>query len=66
MKIIELLEPKSVLPDMIGSTKLAVLEELASTLVPGTEGLDLDTVVEVLMERAFELGKKRLLKNGEG
>ena len=51
MKIIDLLEPKSVLPDMIGSTKLAVLEELAGTLVPGPEGLDLDTVVEVLMER---------------
>jgi PTS system nitrogen regulatory IIA component len=51
MKIIELLEKNSILPDMAAITKLAVLEELAATLVPGTEGLDLDTVVEVLMER---------------
>ena len=51
MKIIELLDKNSILPDMAAITKLAVLEELAATLVPGTEGLDLDTVVEVLMER---------------
>jgi PTS system nitrogen regulatory IIA component len=51
MKIIELLDQNSILPDMAATTKLAVLEELAATLVPGTDGLDLDTVVEVLMER---------------
>ena len=51
MKIIELLEPKSVLPDMTATNKLGILEELARPLVPGPEGLDLDTVVEVLMER---------------
>ena len=51
MKIIELLDPNSILPDMAATTKLGVLEELAATLVPGTDDLDLDTVVEVLMER---------------
>ena len=51
MKITELLEPTSILADMTATSKLAVLEELAGTLCPGPEGLDLDTVVEVLMER---------------
>jgi nitrogen PTS system EIIA component len=51
MKISELLEPSAIVPDITATTKLAVLEELARTLVPGPEGLDLDTVVEVLMER---------------
>jgi PTS system nitrogen regulatory IIA component len=51
MKITELLEPSAVVPDITATTKPAVLEELARTLVPGPEGLDLDTVVEVLMER---------------
>ena len=51
MKIIELLDEKSIIPDMEATTKLAVLEELAATLVPGKDRLDLDTVVEVLMER---------------
>jgi nitrogen PTS system EIIA component len=51
MKITDLLEPKAVIPDMTATTKMGVLEELAGTLVPGPEGLDLDTVVEVLMER---------------
>jgi nitrogen PTS system EIIA component len=51
MKIIELLDEKSIIADMTSTTKLGVLEELASTLVPGKDRLDLDTVVEVLMER---------------
>jgi PTS system nitrogen regulatory IIA component len=51
MKIIELLDQNSILPDMAATNKLGVLEELAATLVPGADGLDLDTVVEVLMER---------------
>jgi PTS system nitrogen regulatory IIA component len=51
MNIIELLDQNSILPDMAATTKLGVLEELADTLVPGKDGLDLDTVVEVLMER---------------
>jgi PTS system nitrogen regulatory IIA component len=36
---------------MSATNKQEALEELAATLVPGPEGLDLDTVVEVLMER---------------
>lgn len=51
MKIIDLLDINSIIPDMAADSKLAVLEELAAPLVPGPEGLDLDTVVEVLMER---------------
>jgi PTS system nitrogen regulatory IIA component len=51
MKLIELLDEKAIIPDMEATTKLGVLEELASTLVPGKDRLDLDTVVEVLMER---------------
>jgi PTS system nitrogen regulatory IIA component len=51
MKIIDLLDKNSILPDMAATTKLGVLEELAATLVPGADALDLDTVVEVLMER---------------
>lgn len=51
MKIINLLDPNSIIPDMTATTKLGVLEELAAPLVPGPEGLDLDSVVEVLMER---------------
>jgi len=51
MKITDLLTPSAILPNMAATSKLAVLEELAGTLVPGPDGLDLDTVVEVLMER---------------
>ncbi|MEW6385974.1 MAG: PTS sugar transporter subunit IIA [Thermodesulfobacteriota bacterium] len=51
MKIIELLNQDQVLPDLHATNKRGVLEELAATLVPGSEGLDLLTVVEVLMER---------------
>jgi nitrogen PTS system EIIA component len=51
MKITELLDENSILPDMTATTKLGVLEELAATLVPGQDELDLETVVEVLMER---------------
>ena len=51
MKIIDLLDPSHVVADMSATNKQEALEELAATLVPGPEGLDLDTVVEVLMER---------------
>jgi PTS system nitrogen regulatory IIA component len=51
MKIIELLAPQAILPDLKATDKVGVLRELAATLAPGLEGLDLDTVVEVLMER---------------
>ncbi len=51
MKIIELLGLKGVLPDLQAGNKRGVLEELAGTLVPGPEGLDLQTVMEVLLDR---------------
>lgn len=51
MKIIEILEPSCIIADMAAANKEEALEELAATLVPGPEGLDLATVVEVLMER---------------
>ena len=51
MKIIDLLPPSCILPDLHATTKRGVLEELASTLVAGPEGLNLQTVMEVLLER---------------
>ena len=51
MKIIELLDQSCIIPEMTATSKQEVLEELAATLVPGPENLDLATVVEVLMER---------------
>jgi PTS system nitrogen regulatory IIA component len=51
MKIIELLNLNQILPDLHATNKRGVLEELAATLVPGPEGLDLQAVVEVLMDR---------------
>lgn len=51
MKIIDLLDPKHILPDLQATNKRGVLEELAAPLVPGPDGLDLQKVVEVLLER---------------
>jgi nitrogen PTS system EIIA component len=51
MKVIDLLDPTSIIADMSAISKQEALEELAATLVPGPEGLELNTVVEVLMER---------------
>ncbi len=51
MKIIDLLDQKHILADLHATNKRGVLEELASTLVPGTEGLELQAVVEVLLDR---------------
>ncbi len=51
MHIIDYLKPDCILPNLKNTTKRGVLEELAATLVPGSEGLDLQTVVEVLLER---------------
>jgi PTS system nitrogen regulatory IIA component len=36
---------------MAATDKVGVLKELAATLTPGPDGLDLDSLVEVLMER---------------
>jgi len=51
MKIIDLLTPNCILPDLHATSKRGVLEELAATLVPGPEGLHLQKVVEVLQDR---------------
>ena len=51
MKIIDLLDHNHILADLHATNKRGVLEELASTLVPGTEGLELQSVVEVLLDR---------------
>jgi nitrogen PTS system EIIA component len=51
MKIIDLLAPPRILPDLNANNKRGVLEEVASTLVAGAEGLSLQTVVEVLLDR---------------
>ncbi|MDI6854278.1 MAG: PTS sugar transporter subunit IIA [Deltaproteobacteria bacterium] len=51
MKILELLDRACILPDLKAGNKQEVLEELAAPLVPGPDGLQLKTVVEVLMDR---------------
>ncbi|MBM4274442.1 MAG: PTS sugar transporter subunit IIA [Deltaproteobacteria bacterium] len=51
MKIIELLAPSCILSDLQATTKKGVLEELASPLASGPQGLSLPQVVEVLLER---------------
>jgi PTS system nitrogen regulatory IIA component len=51
MKIIDLLDPKHILPDLHATTKRGVLEELVAPLVPGAPGLDLQAVVDILLER---------------
>jgi PTS system nitrogen regulatory IIA component len=51
MKIIELLAPECILPDMQATSKRAALEELAKPLVPGPDGLEISKVMEVLLDR---------------
>jgi len=51
MKIIELLSQESVLPEMQATNKKGALEELAKTLVPGSDELELNKVMEVLLDR---------------
>jgi len=51
MKITDLLTLNCIVPDLAATDKRAALEELAATLVPGNEGLELGTVVDVLLER---------------
>jgi PTS system nitrogen regulatory IIA component len=51
MKIIDLLDPKCILPDLQASTKRGVLEELAAALVSDQKEATLQNVVEVLLER---------------
>ena len=51
MKIIDLLDPNCILPNLQASSKGEVLEELAAALVSGHKEVNLQTVVEVLLER---------------
>jgi PTS system nitrogen regulatory IIA component len=51
MKIIDFLTENCIIADMTATSKQAALEELAATLIPGPEGLELAKVVDVLMER---------------
>ena len=51
MKIIDLLAPHCILPSLVATNKKGVLEELASPLVPGPDGLSLQTVMDVLLDR---------------
>jgi PTS system nitrogen regulatory IIA component len=51
MKIIDLLDPKCILPDLQANTKKGVLEELAAPLVSGQKEVNLQSVVDVLLER---------------
>jgi PTS system nitrogen regulatory IIA component len=51
MKIIDLLDPNCILPNLQASSKRGVLEELAAALVSGHKEVKLQTVVEVLLER---------------
>ena len=51
MKIIDLLAPNCILPNLQATNKKAVLEELAGTLTPQSDGLSLSTVMEVLLDR---------------
>jgi PTS system nitrogen regulatory IIA component len=51
MKILELLDRNCILANLKAGNKQEVLEELAGALVPGQDGLTLQTVVEVLLDR---------------
>ena len=51
MKIIDLLDPNCILPNLQAGSKREVLEELAAALVSGHKEVNLPTVVEVLLER---------------
>jgi nitrogen PTS system EIIA component len=51
MKIVDLLDANCILPSLAGTTKRAVLEELAAALVEVFDNLDRNRVIEVLMER---------------
>ncbi len=51
MKIIDLLAPNCILPNLQATNKKSVLEELAKALAPGSDGLSLQTVMDVLLDR---------------
>jgi PTS system nitrogen regulatory IIA component len=51
MKILEILPPERIVPDLQASNKRGALEELAKTITDGLDGLSLQSVVEVLLDR---------------
>lgn len=51
MKIFDLLAPERIMPDLQATNKRGVLEELSKTLIEGANGLSLQTVMEVLLDR---------------
>ncbi len=51
MKILEILPPERVMPDLQASNKRGTLEELARTITDGADGLSLKSVMEVLLDR---------------
>lgn len=51
MKILEILPPERIVPDLQASNKRGALEELARTITDGLDGLSLQSVVEVLLDR---------------
>ena len=62
MKILDILPPENVISDLQGTTKLAVLEELASALAANHPEILKDRLVDVLLERE-KLGSTAI---GEG
>ncbi len=51
MKILEILPPERIMPDLQASNKRGTLEELARTITDGADGLSLKSVMEVLLDR---------------
>ena len=51
MKILEILPPERIMPDLQASNKRGALEELARTITDGSDGLTLKSVMEVLLDR---------------
>jgi PTS system nitrogen regulatory IIA component len=51
MKIIDLLAPKRILPNLQAVNKRGVLEEMAAVLVSGHDEINVANVLEVLLER---------------
>jgi nitrogen PTS system EIIA component len=62
MKILDILPPENVISELHGTTKLAVLEELAGALAANHPEISKDRLVDVLLERE-KLGSTAI---GEG
>jgi len=62
MKILDILPPENVISELQGTTKLAVLEELAGALAANHPEISKDRLVDVLLERE-KLGSTAI---GEG